>query len=344
MRRRLGDILIANGVITMAQLQESLEDSATTKRRLGEILLDSGHLNPTDLYIALAEQQDIEIVDLENPLPDPIFARKVPESLARRIRAIAISEEDGKLKVAMAEPFDVFAIDDLRASTGQRIMPALADSEQLDRVLSAIYEDGLAESAVAQAAEQFGHELDDGELFGLTELSDDGPIVKFIDLLLKRAIQERVSDIHVEGAPTGLRIRFRIDGVLHDVMNSPKSVRSGVLSRLKIMAEMDIAEKRIPPGWSGVNHRGQSNRRPTCCDRSDRVRRVGCAQNPRSRKHQPRPRRSRHAPTGHEALRMGVREARWWRAGNGPNGLGENHNALLDAQRAERSVEGNSDG
>ena len=245
-RRRLGDILIANGVITMAQLQESLEDSATTKWRLGEILLDSGHLNPTDLYIALAEQQDIEIVDLKNPLPDPIFARKVPESLARRIRAIAISEEDGKLKVAMAEPFDVFAIDDLRASTGQRIMPALADSEQLDRVLSAIYEDGLAESAVAQAAEQFGHELDDGELFGLTELSDDGPIVKFIDLLLKRAIQERVSDIHVEGAPTGLRIRFRIDGVLHDVMNSPKSVQSGVLSRLKIMAEMDIAEKRIP--------------------------------------------------------------------------------------------------
>jgi len=244
-RRQLGDILIANGVITVEQLQESLEEGVKSKRRLGEVLLESGHLQPADLYTALAEQQDIEIVDLENPRPDPIFARKVPESLARRLRAIAISEQDGKLKVAMAEPFDVFAIDDLRASTGQRILPTLADGDQLDRVLNSIYEDGLAESAVAQAAEQFGSEAG-SELAGITELSDDGPIVKFIDLLLKRAIQERGSDIHIEAAPDGLRIRFRIDGVLHDVMRSPKSVQSGVLSRMKIMAEMDIAEKRIP--------------------------------------------------------------------------------------------------
>jgi len=244
-RRQLGDILIANGVITVEQLQDSLEEGVKSKRRLGEVLLENGHLLPADLYTALAEQQDIEIVDLENPRPDPIFARKVPESLARRLRAIAISEQDGKLKVAMAEPFDVFAIDDLRASTGQRILPTLANGEQLDRVLNSIYEDGLAESAVAQAAEQFDSEAGK-ELAGITELSDDGPIVKFIDLLLKRAIQERGSDIHIEAAPDGLRIRFRIDGVLHDVMRSPKSVQSGVLSRMKIMAEMDIAEKRVP--------------------------------------------------------------------------------------------------
>jgi len=244
-RRQLGDILIANGIITMDQLQESLEKGVQSKRRLGEVLLESGHLKPTDLYAALAEQQDIEIVDLENPRPEPMLARKVPEALARRIRAIAIAEQDGKLKVAMAEPFDVFAIDDLRASTGMRILPCLANPEQLERILNAIYQDGLAESAAEDAAKAFGGEAE-SELSGLTELSDDGPIVKFLDLLLKRAIQERASDIHIEAAPDGLRIRFRIDGVLQDVMHSPKSVQSGVLSRMKIMAEMDIAEKRIP--------------------------------------------------------------------------------------------------
>ena len=244
-RRQLGGILIANGVITMDQLQESLEEGTQSKRRLGEVLVDLGYLKPTDLYAALAEQQDIEIVDLENPRPKPMLARKIPETLARRIRAIAIADQDGKLKVAMAEPFDVFAIDDLRAATGMRILPCLANPDQLERILNAIYQDGLAESAAQDAAKAFDSDSET-ELSGLTELSDDGPIVKFLDLLLKRAIQERASDIHIEAAPDGLRMRFRIDGVLHDVMHSPKSVQSGVLSRMKIMADMDIAEKRIP--------------------------------------------------------------------------------------------------
>ncbi len=244
-RRQLGDILIANGSITMEQLQKSLEDGRTSKRRLGDVLLEHGHIQEDELYAALAEQQDIDVVDLENPRPDPLLARKVPESLARRIKAIAIAEEDGRLKVAMAEPFDVFAIDDLRASTGMRILPALASRDQLDRMIGAIYQDGLAESAVADAVKAM-NSGSETELSKVTELSDDGPIVKFIDLLLKRAIQERASDIHIEAAPDGLRVRFRVDGVLKDVMRSPKSVQSGVLSRLKIMADMDIAEKRVP--------------------------------------------------------------------------------------------------
>ncbi|MEZ5280576.1 MAG: ATPase, T2SS/T4P/T4SS family [Acidimicrobiales bacterium] len=245
-RRQLGDILIANGVISVDQLQTALEEQARTKKRLGDILVDSGVLFPGDLYKALADQQDIEVVDLENQRPDPIFARKVPETLARRIKAVALSEtSDGKLRVAMAEPFDVFAIDDLRAATGSRIMPVLASQEQLDRVLNSIYEDGKAEEAVRNAASQMGPK-DNAGLAEMGELVDDGPIVKFIDLLLKRAIQERASDIHVEAAEDGLRIRFRIDGVLKDVMRSPKSVQSGVLSRFKIIAELDIAEKRVP--------------------------------------------------------------------------------------------------
>ncbi len=245
-RRQLGDILIANGVITMDQLKTALEEQRRTKRRLGEVMLSLGILFPTDLHKALAEQQDIEALDLEVTPPDPEFAKVLPEALARRIGAVAMGEQDGKLKVAMAEPFNVFAIDDLRAATGQRILPALADPSQIERALSIVYEDGKAESAVAAAAEAAGGSSESDRLSEMTEIADDGPIVKFINLLLKRAIQDRASDIHVEAAPDGLRIRFRVDGVLRDVMKSPKSVQSGVLSRLKIMAEMDIAEKRVP--------------------------------------------------------------------------------------------------
>ncbi|MCP3934197.1 MAG: Flp pilus assembly complex ATPase component [Actinomycetia bacterium] len=245
-RRQLGDILIANGVVSVEQLQTALEEQARTKRRLGDILVESGTLFPGDLYKALADQQDIEVVDLDNQRPDPIFARKVPEPLARRIKAVALSETtDGKLRVAMAEPFDVFAIDDLRAATGSRILPVLGSQEQLERVINSIYEDGKAEEAVRNAADAMGPGDNNG-LSEMGELTDDGPIVRFIDLLLKRAIQERASDIHVEAAEDGLRIRFRVDGVLKDVMRSPKSVQSGVLSRFKIIAELDIAEKRVP--------------------------------------------------------------------------------------------------
>lgn len=245
-RRQLGDILIANGVISVDQLQAALDEQRRTKKRLGEVLVETGVLFEDALFRALADQQDIEVVDLDLTPPDPMFARKVPENLARRIKALALSNTaDGKLKIAMANPSDVFAIDDLRAATGQRIMPVMASSDQLDRVIVSIYEDGKAEAAVASAAESMGGS-ESSDLANMAEITDDGPIVKFIDLLLKRAIQERASDIHVEAAEDGLRIRFRIDGVLKDVMRSPKSVQSGVLSRFKIMAELDIAEKRVP--------------------------------------------------------------------------------------------------
>lgn len=245
-KKYLGEILVDQGVISQEQLEEALGEHTTTKRRLGEVLLMRGWLFPADLYRALAEQQEIDIVDLETNPPDPLFARKVPESLARRIMAIPVGEIGNALKVAMAEPFDVFALDDLRAATGQTIVPVLAEPDQLQRIINTIYNASNAASAVAEAISSAGGEEAGGELSNLTEVTDDGPIVKFIDLLLRRGVNEGCSDIHVEATPEGLRIRFRVDGVLRHVMDSPKSVQSGVISRLKIMAEMDIAEKRVP--------------------------------------------------------------------------------------------------
>lgn len=245
-KKFLGEILVDHGAITQEQLEEALAEHTTTKRRLGEVLLMNGWLFPADLYRALAEQQEIDIVDLESNPPDPLFARKVPESLARRIMAIPVGEIGSNLKVAMAEPFDVFAIDDLRAATGQTIIPVLAEPDQLQRVINTIYNASASSAAVAAAISSATSGTPEQTLQSLTEVTDDGPIVKFIDLLLRRGVAEGCSDIHVEATQEGLRIRFRVDGVLRHVMDSPKSVQSGVISRIKIMAEMDIAEKRIP--------------------------------------------------------------------------------------------------
>ena len=245
-KRYLGQILVDNGAITQAQLEEALAEHNSTKRCLGEVMLMKGWLFPADLYRALAEQHEIDIVDLETNPPNPLFAHKVPESLARRIMAIPVGEIGNSLKVAMAEPFDVFAIDDLRAATGQTIVPVLAEPDQLQRVINTIYNATNAASAVAEAISSAGGSEAGHELSQLTEVTDDGPIVKFIDLLLRRGVAEGCSDVHVDATPDGLRIRFRVDGVLRHVMDSPKSVQSGVISRLKIMAEMDIAEKRVP--------------------------------------------------------------------------------------------------
>jgi type IV pilus assembly protein PilB len=246
MKRYLGEILVDQGVITRAQLDEALIENRATNRRLGEVLLRKGWLFPADLYRALAEQHEIEIVDLETNPPDPLFARKVPETLARRLLAIPVGEMGNSLKVAMAEPFDVFAIDDLRAATGQTIIPVLAEPDQLQRIINTIYNATNAASAVAEAISSAAGDTPEERLSSLTAVTDDGPIVKFIDLLLRRGVAEGCSDIHVEATPEGLRIRFRVDGVLRHVMDSPKSVQSGVISRLKIMADMDIAEKRVP--------------------------------------------------------------------------------------------------
>ncbi|MFT5530432.1 MAG: type IV pilus assembly protein PilB [Candidatus Poriferisodalaceae bacterium] len=244
-KRYLGEILVDHGIISALQLEEALAEHTATKRRLGEVLLMKGWLFPADLYRALAEQHEIEIVDLDTHPPDPILARRVPESLARRLMAIPVGEIATSLKVAMAEPFDVFAIDDLRAATGQHIAPVLAEPDQLQRVINSIYTESASQLAVKEATEDAdSNKIED--LSSLTELHDDGPIVKFIDLLLRRAVAEGCSDIHVEATPDGLRIRFRVDGVLRHVMDSPKSIQSGVISRLKIMSDMDIAEKRIP--------------------------------------------------------------------------------------------------
>ncbi|GIU87944.1 MAG: hypothetical protein KatS3mg009_2459 [Acidimicrobiia bacterium] len=240
----LGALLIQEGLLTEAQLDAALAEQARSGKPLGRLLIEQGTISEAELVRTLAHQVGLEFVDLTERVADPSVASVVSESLARRYQAIPIGWEDGRLVVAMADPSNVFAVDDIRALAGAEVKTVVATATQIVETIDQLYRADSEVDAVVQAA---ADEHDDGEdITGVTEVVEDAPIVKFVNLLITQAAQDRASDIHVEPTETDLRIRFRIDGVLHEVMRSPRSIQAGVISRLKVMADINIAERRVP--------------------------------------------------------------------------------------------------
>lgn len=243
-RPQLATLLLEDGLITELQLEEALAAQSESGRSLGRVLVDSDMISEVDLVRTLARQIGLEFVDLDEYAVDASVSGMIPESVAKRHQALPIGWEDGRLVVAMANPSDVFAIDDIRALTGADLKPVVVTSSQLSGALERLVEmDGDAGSVVAEMAAE---DDEDPDLSTLSEVVEDAPIVKFVNLLIMQAVQDRASDIHVEPTEKDLRIRYRIDGVLHEVMRSPRSIQAGVISRLKVMAEINIAERRIP--------------------------------------------------------------------------------------------------
>jgi type IV pilus assembly protein PilB len=186
----------------------------------------------------------LEFVDLTERAIDATVASLIPEGLARRYQALPISWDDDVLVVAMADPSNVLAVDDIRALTGAQVRCVVATSAQIRETIDRFHRlDSEVDDLASQAADEL---TDKDELANVSAVVEDAPIVKFVNLLITQAVADRASDIHVEPAERDLRIRFRIDGVLHEVMRSPKAIQAGVISRLKVMSDINIAERRIP--------------------------------------------------------------------------------------------------
>lgn len=253
--KQLGDILLEGGLLTQDQLDTAMEQHRRLGRSLGRVLVELGALTEGQLVAALAEQIGLRFVDLTDHQVDASAVSRLADTVCRRHVALPIGFEDGRLVVAMADPANVFALDDIRTMTGLEVKPVVATRPD---VLAAIdrYHRGDAElDDLSMAMEVVD---DDDDLGKVTEVHEDAPIVKFVNLLITQAIQDRASDIHIEPAERDLRVRFRIDGVLHEIMRSPKTITSGVTSRLKIMADINIAERRIPQdGRLSVNINGR---------------------------------------------------------------------------------------
>ena len=241
---QLGALLVSQGLLPRDRLDAALVEQAETGKPLPRVLIERGYVNEVDLVRALAAQVGLEFVDLSEVSVDASVATLIPENLARKYQALPIFLEEHRLVVAIADPSNVFAVDDIRAITGADIRTVVATSGQLAELIDRFHRlDGEVDTVAQEAADELGPGDD---IAGLSEIIEDAPIVKFVNLLITQAVSDRASDIHVEPGERDLRIRFRIDGVLHEVMHSPKSIQNGVISRLKVMAEIDIAERRLP--------------------------------------------------------------------------------------------------
>ncbi len=269
-KKLIGQALLEKGLITQAQLDEALKVQKNTTEQLGRILVDLGHLTERDVLRAHAEQLGIPFLELGQISVDEDVAKAIPQSVVQRYNAVPIRRSGNRLTVAMTDPQNVFALDDIRLITGYEIDPMLATpddigallssaddgvgQEELDTALQAL--DGGLEAAVADDMDLASAGSD--EDVGRAQMEDEAPIIRVVNVVIQQAIKDRASDIHIEPDRRGVRIRYRIDGVLHEVMRVPKYVHAPLVSRIKIMGDMNIAERRLPQdGRIHIRHEGK---------------------------------------------------------------------------------------
>jgi len=245
-RRGLGEILLDSGIISHSQLEEALSKQKASGKKIGEILIEDGVINEQQLIEALEYQLKIPYIDFTNYSIQPDVPRLISESLARRHMLIPVSREGNQLTVAMVDPLNLYAIDDVNIATGLSVKPALALKSHIQNAIDQYYGKESAEKAV----EEFTREI---EIDQIDEIEEDilnevnnAPVVRLVDSIIQHAIRTKASDIHIEPYEKNIRIRFRIDGELQEIMTSSKTTHSAIVTRIKIIGRMDIAEKRIP--------------------------------------------------------------------------------------------------
>jgi type IV pilus assembly protein PilB len=241
-QRFLTDVILAMGLASQRQVDEALESARTSGTTPEGVLLQNNAITPDALSRALAERYGLDHLDLGIFTVDMSAANLVSTAVAKRYQAVPVAFADKRtLLVAMADPSNVLAVDDIAIMTGYEIRVAVAPPEDIAALVSRLdrLEDVVGES-VAQ------EEADEDELVALHETSEDAPVIKLVNQLVAQAVEQGASDMHL--APDGkeMRVRFRIDGVLQEVTTVPRKMAAGVISRIKIMAELNIAEKRLP--------------------------------------------------------------------------------------------------
>ncbi|MDN4486714.1 ATPase, T2SS/T4P/T4SS family [Demequina sp. SYSU T00039] len=254
--KQLGTILLEDGALSEEQLGEAIDEQQTRGQSLGRTLVEMGYISEGQLVRALASQVGMEFVELADYPVDRAAVSLVPAAVCRRHTILPLAVDGTVIRVAMSNPGNVVAVDDVRTITRMQVVPVVAAH---DDVITAIDRYCRADTELEDLQESIEGEvnLDEEDLSG-TAMEDDAPIVRFVNLLITQAVQDRASDIHIEPTETDLRVRYRIDGVLHEMQRAPKAISGGVISRLKIMSDIDIAERRKPQdGRLSVNHQGR---------------------------------------------------------------------------------------
>jgi len=247
-RKRLGDILIEAGKINDQQLKQGLELQKEKGIPLGKAIVQLGFITQQEIIVALGDQLGIPYVSLTSYQIDTSTLALIQEPYARENRLIPLFKIANALTVAMVDPLDVFTIDDLSNKTDMEIETAICSEEELNQVLDQYYGSTSSVDEVVQIIQDQDSVAMEDELdeISIKDGVDEAPVIKLVNLFFTQAIKEKVSDIHIEPEEDLLRIRFRIDGILNEAYVQPKNLQNAIISRIKIMAEMNIAERRIP--------------------------------------------------------------------------------------------------
>jgi type IV pilus assembly protein PilB len=254
--RRLGDLLVADGLITDEQLRKALAEQRGTGEKLGSILVRLNLVNEEQLTGFLSRQYGIPSITLSQLDVDPELLRLVPSQIAKKYEVLPIRRVGDSLALAMADPTNVFALDDVAFMTNLKVLPLVAPQAAIRKAIDRFYDnqsDAISGVLTALSTETPNVEVVDNDeaaskidIFELKESADEAPVVKLVNMVLVDAIQKGTSDIHFEPYEKVFRIRFRIDGVLQEVLAPPKKLEAALISRLKIMSNLDIAERRLP--------------------------------------------------------------------------------------------------
>jgi len=247
-RDRLGRILVQSKLISEEQLDEALSERDESGKSLGRVLVDTGILTESQMTAVLAEKIGIQYVDLGSYRIDPDAANIIDIDMAKRYLALPIDYTDGKLVVAMADPTNIYALDDIRIIGGMEIMPVVSTKADITRAIETYVRNTVGmdeEFGEAEYLEEEGEgEEEEDEVF--RESGDEAPIVKYVNLIISEAVNEGASDVHIEPREKDVRVRYRVDGVLHEKRKSPRRIHPGLVSRIKILSNMNITERRVP--------------------------------------------------------------------------------------------------
>ncbi len=239
-RKRLGEMLLEESVVTEAQIEEALSVKRTSEK-LGDTLLRLGHLTEQQLIEALHHQLKIPVIQLYNYPVDVAVTKLISKDLAQRHTLVPVYREGNRLFIAMADPMDLIAIDDLRLQTGLMIEVGLATRDEIRRTILKYYD---IDSSLRELLESDEMTISDTSRDTVTR--EDAPIIRLVNQILENGISQRASDIHMDPQETSLSIRIRIDGELRTENNYPKQIQNILTTRIKVMSELDITESRLP--------------------------------------------------------------------------------------------------
>jgi type IV pilus assembly protein PilB len=248
---RLGDMLVKATLITREQLNQALQQQQTAGGRIGTNLVKLGFISEDDITSFLSRQYGVPSINLSHFEIDGSVIKLIPSEIAQKHQVIPINRTGNILTVAMADPSNIFAIDDVKFMTGFKIEPVVAAETSIKNAINKYYDSaGMVEDIMKTFDDKDVEALKDDEdgvnAAELGKAAEDAPVVKLVNLILTDAIKKSASDIHIEPYEKSFRVRYRIDGVLYDVMQPPLRLRAAITSRVKIMAQLDIAERRLP--------------------------------------------------------------------------------------------------